>query len=130
MERGGHGLPKVSLEPTMPYPSLPCGRATPEMALVPFQGWLACRVGELQPSSCPLGHPTPYAYVYTVRTENHKSSVCGGGNRAKGENLSVNRMSRRGIKKHRFAQGGASAFPILVEVKGRRNWGVHESKEV
>jgi hypothetical protein len=26
---GGHGLPKVSPGPAMPYPSMPCGRATP-----------------------------------------------------------------------------------------------------
>jgi hypothetical protein len=35
--RGGYGLPKVSLGPTMPNPSTPCGRATPETALQPFQ---------------------------------------------------------------------------------------------
>jgi hypothetical protein len=29
MARGGHGLPKVSRRPDMPYPSTPCGRATP-----------------------------------------------------------------------------------------------------
>jgi hypothetical protein len=26
--RGGHGLPKVSTRPAMPYPSMPCRRAT------------------------------------------------------------------------------------------------------
>jgi hypothetical protein len=46
--RGGHGLPKVSLVPVLPNP---CGRATPETALQPFQGWPTCRVGGLQPSS-------------------------------------------------------------------------------
>jgi hypothetical protein len=51
MARGGHGLPKVSLGPAMPYPSTPCGRAT-------------CRAGSLQPSSTPLdnGQSPPYAY--------------------------------------------------------------------
>jgi hypothetical protein len=29
MARGGHGLPKVSPKSAMPYPSTPCGRATP-----------------------------------------------------------------------------------------------------
>jgi hypothetical protein len=38
----GHGLPKISPEPTMPYPSTPCGRAT----------------GVFHP----FRHPTPYAY--------------------------------------------------------------------
>jgi hypothetical protein len=34
----------------MPYSSTPCGRVTPEMALRPFQGWPAHRVGNLRPS--------------------------------------------------------------------------------
>jgi hypothetical protein len=29
MSRGGHGLPKVSPGPVMPYPSRSCGGATP-----------------------------------------------------------------------------------------------------
>jgi hypothetical protein len=29
MERGGHGLPKISRGPAMPYPSTPCGQTTP-----------------------------------------------------------------------------------------------------
>jgi hypothetical protein len=29
-----HGLPKVSLGPTMPDPSTPCGQATPEKVFV------------------------------------------------------------------------------------------------
>jgi hypothetical protein len=37
MARGGHGLPKF--HPGLPCPSMPCGRATPEMALQFFQGW-------------------------------------------------------------------------------------------
>jgi hypothetical protein len=32
MERGGHGLPKVSPVPAMPYPSTPCGWVNPETA--------------------------------------------------------------------------------------------------
>jgi hypothetical protein len=39
MARGGHGLPRVSLEPTRPYPSTLCGRDTPETALHPFHGY-------------------------------------------------------------------------------------------
>jgi hypothetical protein len=49
--RGGQGLPKVSLGLAMPYPSMPCRRATPVTALRPFQGRLAA-VFYL------LGHPT------------------------------------------------------------------------
>jgi hypothetical protein len=57
MTRGGHGLPKVSPGPTMPEPSTPCGRATPETALWPVQGWPAHRAGGLQPSSTLLDTP-------------------------------------------------------------------------
>jgi hypothetical protein len=34
MTRGGHGLPKVLPGSTMPHPSTPCGRVTPETACV------------------------------------------------------------------------------------------------
>jgi hypothetical protein len=34
MARGGHGLLKVSSGPAMPYPSTPCGRATPETSRI------------------------------------------------------------------------------------------------
>jgi hypothetical protein len=55
--RGCHGLPKVSSGPAMPYLSPPLGRATPKIALRPFQGWHARRAGCLQPSSTPLDTP-------------------------------------------------------------------------
>jgi hypothetical protein len=55
--RGGHGHPKVSLGPTMPYPSKPCGQATPETALRPFQGWPRCRASGLRLSSIHLDTP-------------------------------------------------------------------------
>jgi hypothetical protein len=35
---GGHGLPKVSPGPAMPYPSTPCGRATLKQPYGPFRG--------------------------------------------------------------------------------------------
>jgi hypothetical protein len=54
MARGGHGLPKVSLGPAIPYASTPFGRATPETTLQLFQGWPACRAGGLTPPSTPL----------------------------------------------------------------------------
>jgi hypothetical protein len=54
MARGDHGLTKVSPAPAMPYRSMPCGQATPETALQPFQGWPAHRAGGLLPSSTPL----------------------------------------------------------------------------
>jgi hypothetical protein len=64
MERGGHGLPKVSLRSGMPYPSRPCRRATPEVA--PLQGWPAHWFGGLWLSSTPLDtpHHTPTEYVH------------------------------------------------------------------
>jgi hypothetical protein len=41
----------------MPYPSMPCWRATPKMAL---QGRWSVAV------FYPFGHPTPYAYVFVL----------------------------------------------------------------
>jgi hypothetical protein len=38
MVRGDDGLPKVSPGPAIPYASMTCGWATPEMALKSFQG--------------------------------------------------------------------------------------------
>jgi hypothetical protein len=59
MARGGHRLLKVSLGPVMLDPSMPCGQDTPETALhlQPFQGWSACRAGNLRPSSTLLDTP-------------------------------------------------------------------------
>lgn len=54
MDKGIHGLPKVSTGSTMPDPSLPCGQATHDTALRPFLRWPAHRAGGLQPSSAPL----------------------------------------------------------------------------
>jgi hypothetical protein len=55
MARGGHGLPKVSPGPAMPYPSTPCGRVTRETALWLFLGWRVNSAGGLRPSSTPWG---------------------------------------------------------------------------
>jgi hypothetical protein len=51
MGRDGYGLLKVSPGHAMPYPFTPCGRATPETAIVPFLGWPTGRVacGRLRP---------------------------------------------------------------------------------
>jgi hypothetical protein len=57
MARGGHGLPYVTPGPTLPYPSMPCGRTTPETALQPFQRWPAHWMGDLWLSSSPLDTP-------------------------------------------------------------------------
>jgi hypothetical protein len=57
MARGGHGLPNVSLGPAMPYPSIPCGRATPETALRTFQWQPTRRAGGLPPLSTRLDIP-------------------------------------------------------------------------
>jgi hypothetical protein len=51
MVRCGHGLPKVSPGPAMPYPSMACGQAIPEAIIQSFQGWPARRACGLQPSS-------------------------------------------------------------------------------
>jgi hypothetical protein len=57
MARGDHGLPNVSPAPAIPYPPTPCGRATSETALRPFQGWPSRRAGGQRPSSTPLDTP-------------------------------------------------------------------------
>jgi hypothetical protein len=64
--RGGHGVPKVSPGPTMPYLFTPCGQATPEAALRPFQEWPNHRVSSLRLSSTPLDTPrrTPMKTVH------------------------------------------------------------------
>jgi hypothetical protein len=55
--RGGHRLLTVTLGPSMCYPSMPCGRATPETTLQPFQEWPAQRAGGLRPSYTLLDTP-------------------------------------------------------------------------
>jgi hypothetical protein len=48
---------KVSAGPAMPYPSTPCGQATPETALHLFHEWL-CPQGEQSAAVFyPFGHP-------------------------------------------------------------------------
>jgi hypothetical protein len=63
MARGDHGLSEVSPVPAMPDPSMPCGRAIPETALRPFQGWPAQRAVGQRLSSTHLDTPrrTPMA---------------------------------------------------------------------
>jgi hypothetical protein len=60
MARGGHGLPKVSSWPAMPYSSTPCGLVTPETVV----SWVSRLQGGLRPVAVfyPFGHPTPYTY--------------------------------------------------------------------
>jgi hypothetical protein len=48
----------------MPYPFTPCGQATPETAIQPFQGWPARRAGNLRPSSLPW---TPHVRGHAAR---------------------------------------------------------------
>jgi hypothetical protein len=58
--RGIHRLIKVSPWPAMPDLSMPCGRATHETVLQPFQEWLARRADSLQAVFYPLGYPMLY----------------------------------------------------------------------
>jgi hypothetical protein len=56
-------------------PSMPCRRATPEMALWPFQRLPARRVGNLRPSSTPLDTPrSPPLHPDAIGS--HRSSQC------------------------------------------------------
>jgi hypothetical protein len=55
----------------MPDPSTPCGRATHETALWPFQGWLAHRAGGLRQSSTSMDTPcrTPMSRIHCLYGE-------------------------------------------------------------
>jgi hypothetical protein len=71
MTRGDRRLFKVSLEPAIPHPSMPYGRATPETDFWPFQGWFACRVGALQPSSILLDTTLAHAVCLCLIIVHH-----------------------------------------------------------
>jgi hypothetical protein len=62
MTRSSHGLPKVSLGPAMPYPSMPCRRPPPN-GFMAVLGVATCRAGGLRSSSPLLDAPcrTPLA---------------------------------------------------------------------
>jgi hypothetical protein len=68
MRRGGHGLPKVSPGPALPYPATPCELATPKTALWPFLRWPSHRVGGLRPSFALLDTPrrTPMRQIASM----------------------------------------------------------------
>jgi hypothetical protein len=77
MARACHGLPKVLLGSAMRHASTPWGRATPKVALQLFQGWPACRAGNLRPSSTTLDTPRRMSMgTKQLRAENqdHQSS--------------------------------------------------------
>jgi hypothetical protein len=61
--KGGHGLRKVSFRPAMSYPSSPCGQATLEMVLQPFEGWPTRKAGGPWPSSTPPWTPHGVHFV-------------------------------------------------------------------
>jgi hypothetical protein len=64
----GHGLSVVSPRSAIPYPSTPCRRATPEMALQPT-GRAACdRIYR-------FGHPMPYAHLFVCRSSSRRRRV-------------------------------------------------------
>jgi hypothetical protein len=69
MARGSHGFLKVSHGCAMPYPFMPCGLATRETALRPFQGWPAYKAGGIRPSSTSFDTP-----VTLRRTPLHRSN--------------------------------------------------------
>jgi hypothetical protein len=64
ISRGIHEIPKVSPGTTIPSPSMPCGRATPKMALLSFQGRPTHRAGGLLPAYYPLGYSLPSTIVH------------------------------------------------------------------
>jgi hypothetical protein len=71
--KGIHGLLKVSPGSALPDPSMPCGRATPKMALQPFKGWLACRRVACSRLLSPWTHHTVWGFptVYCSHSSVH-----------------------------------------------------------
>jgi hypothetical protein len=63
MVRGTHGLPKISLEPAMPNPSLPCGRPPLKLPYGRFKGGRAA-CGH---PTTPLGTPRRTPLVLSVK---------------------------------------------------------------
>jgi hypothetical protein len=63
MAMDGHGLPKASPGPAMPYPSTPCWRATPETSDTAVYGVARPQDGQSAASFYLFGHPTFYAYA-------------------------------------------------------------------
>jgi hypothetical protein len=84
MARGGHELPNVSPGPVIPDPFTPCGWATPEMALQPFQGRPTHRMGGLRPFSTFLDTPRRMLWLLVARVwegegaMNNQSQIMGG----------------------------------------------------
>jgi hypothetical protein len=107
MAMGGHGLPKVSLGPPMPCPSTPCGRATPETALRPFQGWPTRRASGLRLSSTPLDTtpctPMPWDRISVFSTPNEKGAY-----HLIGFGVNFLILSSRGVR-HGVSKGGKTA---------------------
>jgi hypothetical protein len=66
MARGGHGLPKASSGPAMPYPSMPRRQAIPETHYDHFMGGLS--QGGFAVNFNPFRHPTPYTYGLILDT--------------------------------------------------------------
>jgi hypothetical protein len=60
MAKAGHGLLKVSLGSTMPYPSTPCGRPPLKRPYGRVRGGRP-QGRRIAAIFYPLGHPTPYA---------------------------------------------------------------------
>jgi hypothetical protein len=80
MARGGHGLQKVSPEPVKGRHALLL--YTPKTALRLFQGWSACRAGNLQLYSPPLVTPRPCLGgdtlgLHTITVDEFMSRCCG-----------------------------------------------------
>jgi hypothetical protein len=103
MGSGIHGFPKVSLRPTMPDPSKPCGWANPKMALQPFLGWSSRRADSLRPSSTPLDTPRRTGLLGEGGMRNAQWSKC----------------VRNGEKTRRVFQGLTKLAPTITLAAGR-----------
>jgi hypothetical protein len=68
----GQGLPRVSPRPAMPYPSKPCGRATPVAALRSFQRWPVYRARSLRLRASSTFLDTPRGTPKSVAAPRHR----------------------------------------------------------
>jgi hypothetical protein len=75
MARGGHGFPKVSPGPAMPYAYTPFRQATPEMA---FSGVGRPQARQSAAVFYTFGYPRPYAYAQEQRNSQLQSEIKGG----------------------------------------------------
>ena len=72
--RAGHRLPKVSLEPAKPFPSMPCGQ--PSLKLTAVSGVAVYRADSMRLSSTPLDTPRRMPLLQVKQKVPHDATAC------------------------------------------------------